>query len=51
MERPENVVRAERGQELFKSIWVKPAVDYGTIEEVIVIHTRKVPPEVVRYTP
>lgn len=45
------VVRAERGQELFKSIWVKPAVDYGTIEEVIVIHTRKVPQDIVRYTP
>ena len=45
------IVRAERGQELFKSIWVKPAVDYGTIEEVIVIHTRKIPPEVVRYAP
>jgi len=45
------IVRAERGQELFKSIWVKPAVDYGTIEEVIVIHTRKVPNDVVRYAP
>jgi rod shape-determining protein MreC len=45
------VVRAEKGQELFKTIRVKPAVDFGSIEEVIVIHTRKVPQDVVRYTP
>jgi len=45
------VVRAEPGQSLFKIVTVKPAVDVGTIEEVIVIHTRKVPPGVVRYTP
>lgn len=45
------VTRAEPGQSLFKSIAVKPHVDFGAIEEVIVIHTRKVPTEVVRYTP
>ena len=45
------VVRADPGTSLFKIITLKPAVDFGTIEEVIVIHTRKVPPEVVRYTP
>jgi rod shape-determining protein MreC len=45
------VVRAEPGQSLFKTVTVKPAVDVGTIEEVIVIHTRKVPPGVVRYMP
>lgn len=45
------VLRAEPGQSLFKSIKVKPAVDTGTIEEVIVIHTRKILPEVVRYAP
>ncbi|HWW61330.1 MAG TPA: rod shape-determining protein MreC [Thermoanaerobaculia bacterium] len=45
------VVSADAGQSLFKNILVKPAVDFGTIEEVIVIHTRKVPPGVVRYTP
>ena len=45
------VVRAEPGQSLFKTVTVKPAVDFGTIEEVIVIHTRKVPPQVVRYAP
>ena len=45
------VVRSEPGQSLFKTVTVKPAVDFGTIEEVIVIHTRKIPPQVVRYTP
>jgi rod shape-determining protein MreC len=45
------VVRADPGQSLFKTVTVKPAVDLGTIEEVIVIHTRKIPPAVVRYAP
>lgn len=45
------VVSADAGQSLFKNILVKSSVDFGTIEEVIVIHTRKVPPDVVRYTP
>lgn len=45
------VVRAEPGQSLFKNVNVKPAVDFGSLEEVIVIHTRKVPPNVVRYAP
>src|SRR5688572_20944741 len=45
------VIRAEPGKSLFKNVTVKPAVDFGTIEEVIVIHTRKVPPGVVRYAP
>jgi len=46
-----NIVRAEPGQSLFKTVTVRPAVDFGTIEEVIVIHTRKIPPSVVRYAP
>jgi rod shape-determining protein MreC len=45
------VLKAEKGQDLFKQIRVKPSVDFGSIEEVIVIHTRKVPPAIVRYTP
>ena len=45
------VTRAEKGQDLFKTITVKPAVDFGSIEEVIVLHTRKIPNEVVRYAP
>jgi rod shape-determining protein MreC len=45
------VVRADPGQSLFKTVQVKPAVDIGTIEEVIVIHTRKIPANVVRYAP
>jgi rod shape-determining protein MreC len=45
------VVQAAKGQDLFKSIKVKPAADFGTLEEVIVLHTRKIPGDVVRYTP
>lgn len=45
------IVRAEKGQELFKTIVVRPAVDFGLIEEVIVINTRKIPNDVVRYAP
>jgi rod shape-determining protein MreC len=45
------VVKAEKGPDLFKSIAVKPSVDFGSIEEVIVLHTRKIPHDVVRYTP
>jgi rod shape-determining protein MreC len=45
------IVKVEQGQDLFKDIVVKPSVDFGTIEEVIIIHTRKIPPPVVRYVP
>jgi len=45
------VVKAEKGAELFKNILVKPSVDFGGIEEVIVLHTRKIPNDVVRYAP
>jgi len=45
------VVKADKGQDLFKSIVVKPSVDFRSIEEVIVLHTRKIPHDVVRYTP
>lgn len=45
------VVKAEKGPELFKLIRLKPAVDFGTVEEVIIIHTRKIPKEIVGYAP
>ena len=45
------VGKAEKGQDLFKMILVRPLVDFGTIEEVIVLHTRKIPGDVVRYAP
>jgi len=45
------VVKAEKGQDLFKNIAVKPTVDFGSIEEVIILHTRKIPGAVVRYAP
>jgi len=46
-----NVVKADKGADLFKSIVMKPSVDFGSIEEVIVLHTRKIPHDVVRYAP
>ncbi|HKO58651.1 MAG TPA: rod shape-determining protein MreC [Thermoanaerobaculia bacterium] len=45
------ITKAEQGPNLFKNIEVRPLVDFGTIEEVIVIHTRKIPEPVVRYAP
>jgi rod shape-determining protein MreC len=45
------VTKAEKGPDLFKNITVKPSVDVGSIEEVIVLHTRKIPSAVVGYTP
>ncbi len=45
------VTKSEASSNLFKQITVKPSVDFGTIEEVIVIHTRKIPPGIVRYVP
>jgi rod shape-determining protein MreC len=45
------ITRAEKGQDLFKNITVRPSVDFSSIEEVIVLHTRKTPGEVLRYAP
>src|SRR5437763_9638891 len=45
------ITKAEKGQDLFKTITVRPSIDFGSIEEVIVLHTRKIPNEVVRYAP
>lgn len=45
------VVRAEEGRDLFKQVIAQPSVDFGSLEEVIVLHTRKIPPEIVRYEP
>lgn len=45
------VVRVEEGSDLFRRVHVQPAVDFGSIEEVLILHTRKVPPQVARYEP
>src|SRR5205809_5594851 len=37
------IAKAEKGQDLFKTITVRPSIDFGTIEEVIILHTRKIP--------
>ncbi len=43
--------KADQGADLFKNIVIKPSVDFGSIEEVIIIHTHKIPSDVVRYAP
>lgn len=45
------IVQSQKGLDLFKAITVRPAVDFGNIEEVIVIHTRKIPTDIVGYAP
>src|SRR6478672_5046345 len=45
------VVKADKGPNLFKDITVRPSVDALSIEEVIIIHTRKIPDNVVGYQP
>ena len=45
------VTKAEKAQDLFKTITVRPLVDFNTIEEAIVLHTRKIPNAVLRYAP
>jgi len=45
------VIKTAQGKSLFKAVWLLPAVDFSSIESVIVLHTKKIAPEVVRYTP
>jgi rod shape-determining protein MreC len=45
------VTKVDEGKNLFKSIVVRPAVDFQLIESVIVVHTKKIPHAVVGYTP
>lgn len=45
------VAKSTPGESLFRNVTVQPLVDFTTIEEVIVVHTRKLPQQVVRYAP
>lgn len=45
------VVKVEEGKDLFKSIVVHPGVDFLSLEDVMILHTRKIPENVLRYTP
>jgi rod shape-determining protein MreC len=45
------VIKTDQGKGLFKTVLLLPAVDFSSIESVIVLHTRKIVPEVVRYAP
>jgi rod shape-determining protein MreC len=43
--------KAEEGKGLFKTIYCASTVDFTRIEDVLIIRTKKIPPEVVRYEP
>lgn len=43
------VAKVEEGKELFKLIVVQPAIDFGNLEDVMIIHTKKIPDAVLRY--
>ena len=45
------VVEAEEGSDLFKNVTVQPSVDFRSVEEVLILHTRQIPAEVARYQP
>lgn len=45
------VTRVTEGKELFKVISVKPAVDFSTLEEVLILQTPKISQEIVGYQP
>jgi rod shape-determining protein MreC len=45
------VAAVAEGTDLFKKVSCAPTVDFQRLEEVLIIHTRKIPPEVVRYRP
>lgn len=43
------VIQVKDGADLFKHVVCKPLVDFGNIEELLVIRTKKIPAAVVRY--
>jgi len=45
------VVKVEEGKNLFKSIWIRPAVDFSNLQQIIVLRGKKIPAEVRGYTP
>ena len=43
------VVEVEEGKDLFKSVRCVPMADFSSIEELIILRTQKIEPQVVRY--
>jgi rod shape-determining protein MreC len=43
------VAKVEEGKELFKMIVVQSSIDFSSLEDVMIIHTRKIPEAVLRY--
>ena len=45
------ITEIAEGRDLFKTVQCLPTVDFSSIEEVFVLHTSKIPVEVMRYEP
>lgn len=45
------VISVAEGKDLFKKVVCRPEVDFQKVEEALVLSTKKIPQEVVRYTP
>ncbi|HXI14516.1 MAG TPA: rod shape-determining protein MreC [Thermoanaerobaculia bacterium] len=45
------VAKVEDGKNLFKTIYLRPVVDFANLEEVIVLHSNKIPRQVAGYIP
>jgi rod shape-determining protein MreC len=45
------VAKSEEGKGLFKNVQAAPTVDFSRLEDVLIIRTKKIPPEVARYEP
>jgi rod shape-determining protein MreC len=43
------IVKAEEGKDLFEVILCRPLVDFGNLEQLLVLRTKKIPEVVVRY--
>ena len=43
------VAKVEEGKELFKLIVVQSSIDFANLEDVMIIHTKKIPEAVIRY--
>ena len=45
------VGKSDDGKGLFKNVQATPTVDFSRLEDVLIIRTKKIPPEVARYEP
>jgi rod shape-determining protein MreC len=45
------VVEVEEGSDLYKRVVCAPTASFSSLEDALILHTEKLPPEVVRYAP